>query len=571
MSEKKTTFDDLMEEFGEFTVYNESAEEKVEIDIDNESVLDMALPSLDNEDVSLQSEVEHLDNNFRLPIIDEIDNRCENKADYDNKDEAINNIDDGEESFNIDKTIENNYVETIEKVEPINEKPTEVQTAKDVIVTPDGRSLEDMLIHLRSPRNPIDQNLKEYKEKARAIEVNGKEHADKRYLKHTDRLKRQKKQIEGKKRGSRKYLQRNSYYSAEEKALMTSLGLKPKEFVDLMSSKSDLTQADKEKLIAMGVSGPDRYFKRKKFRTTPMDLDIIKYLAKFKFSNVRILSRLKLEPQSKTYRRLRRLKESGLVDELEMIGMGTIWFLTRAGMALSGYDFVHFKGKMPKTSTLPPVIGANHVAACLWNNTINILCDDDFPAVNRIVSKGGRLEKVVGENLVSELEIRSSLGKEANPDFGGVRGGAKNMYYAVGEKARAIWRQWKADGCPVDSPELEIGNEFLWILFPDSVLTRSFHIPDLVVVRDRDEDGSSNNIAIEVELNIKSKEKYRETLMAYKLDECIYNKVIWVTNNTSIAKSLNSVAEELGLGDKFDVVPMINESGFYKNRDIWHI
>lgn len=461
-------------------------------------------------------------------------------------------------------------VENDELLDTPLEKPSD-ESADKVVVTPSGHTLEDMLLHLRGGNVKIDKELNDYKKGAKVVEVNGKKKQDNRYVKHAERIESDTKSAEGKKKSAKGFLQKNTRYTEEEKVIMRNLGLQPADLVKVMKKDNGLTERDKARIIAAGRAGDEKYFKGKRFRATVGDRDIIQFLAKFKFSNTRILSRLRAEPQSRTWRKLQRLKEGGIVADSEVIGLGTIWYLTEAGMAFSGYSFPSYRNTPGKTSQMPPIIGANHVAACLWNNEHNILFLEDFPANNRLIPKRGDLERVQGETLISETELRSSLGRETNPSFGGSRDGAGQGQYAmVSESAAAIWHEWNKEGRSKFSPEMEVGNEYLWVLFPRSGLTKSFHIPDLIVSRPRDEDGTPRSIAVEVELNQKSYERYMETLTAYKLDEDIYEKVVWITPNAAISRVLTEIAETIGL-EGFDVVPMSNEDGLYKNPDIWHI
>lgn len=453
--------------------------------------------------------------------------------------------------------------------EPLSERGKSGEVDTNPIVTPDGRSLEEVILGIRSGTTPADKKLAELKAGLTETTVNGKVKPDDRYTKHAEGLSRKKSKAEKRIAASKKFLQKNSRYTEEEKLIMRSLGMNPKELVAAVSKKSKLTKGDKAKLLKMGALGEERFFKGKRFRATVGDLDILIFLAKFKFASVRILSRLRSEPQPQTWRKLNRLKRGGLVYDTEVIGMGTIWTLTEIGMSFAGYDFRTWRQNAPKVSTLPPLIGINHIAACLWNNEQNVLALDDFPSCNRMVHKAGKESLVQGESLVSELELRSSLSKEIKPTFAPTPDGY-NYYGQVGEAARALFHEWDSQGRKGVSPEFEIGQEFCWVLFPNSNLTQTFHVPDLVVARQRDEDGRPRSIAVELELHAKSIKRYKGILMAYKLDKHLYEKVVWVTNNNSIAKKIITAAEEVGL-TKFDVVPAINENGIYRNRDIWHI
>lgn len=439
----------------------------------------------------------------------------------------------------------------------------------DPIVTPDGLRMSEVLLAKRAGKTKLKNKKKSIALGLEEVELNGKTKKDKRYTKHKKVLEAEKKRDADRISASKKFIQKNARYTEEQKLIMRTLGLEPGDFEKVMSKKSKLTPAQKAEFAAAGMQGVDRFFKGRRIRPTVADHDIIEFLAKFKFASAKILSRIRGESVNSVWRKLDRLKKGGLVVDREVIGLGTIWALTSAGMAFSGYDFAPFSIRAPKTSTFAPIIGVNHVAACLWNNNFNILMLDDFPQSNRLVEVDGEPTYIRGETLISEQEIRSSLLKEGQPSFG--QGPSQGtMYEQVAIQAKAVWNEWEVAGRPYDSPEFEFGNEYLWVLYPEDDLTVSYHVPDLVLMRERRDDGSPQSIAVEVELNQKSEARYMKTLMAYKLDNKVYDRVIWITNNASIGRKLANVAREIGL-DNFDVVPMRNENGPYKNRDIWYI
>lgn len=573
MPENNKSFEDLFAGLNDFdSKQNDNKETETDDDnflfndeidqtiSDNNDFLDLnESDSSDNNNIEIFDYEDESDNDNKELIEDFTANEADSSKPF-----VLPNLLDTDESKDNTESTLNNTEENIKKDTALNDNKESESSVDNLlaetIVTPDGKSLEEILPSLNSGANSIDSQIKKYKNLSKDT-IN-----QKKYKKHKKRADEESKKAAGRIDSSKKFIQRNARYTEEEKLIMTSLGINPEDFTFILSKESGLTTADKAKIIDLGKKGTERYFKGKRFRTSIGDMDIIQFLAKFKFCNTRILSRIRSEQQSRTWRKLQRLKSGGIVADSEVIGMGTIWYLTEAGMALSGYPFQSYRQRAPKTSTLPPTIGANHIAACLWNNEINVLMLDDFPAHNRKVSKGGVIERVQGEELISELEIRSSLGKEANPNFTGEKG----TYIEVGERARAMWYEWESEGRSTSSPEFEIGNEFLWVLYPDSGFTKSYHVPDLVLARDRGPNGEPRSIAVEIELNAKSRQRYIETLMAFKLDENIYERVVWVTPNSSITRMLIEISEEIGLTG-FDVVPLINEDGIYKSKDIWYI
>lgn len=441
----------------------------------------------------------------------------------------------------------------------------------DVIVTPDGHSLSEMLPHLRSGTTQIEQQIKEYKNEANKVTINNKDKSDKRYLDHK-KIETQAKSEEALSKVQSKYIQSNARYTVDEKNIMRELGLKPKEYNYIMSLPSTkLSNADKLKILSAGARPINRVFKGKRFKVTRGDNDVLEFLSKFKLASTRILSLLRGEIQAATLRRLIRLRKNGLVADYEIPGLGTVWTLTEVGMNLSGNDLKTYRQRRPKMSILPPIIGINYVAACLWHNSYNVLFLNDFPAYNKhMYGNDGKTWTTKGEDLISELEIRSSFGRELKPTSGETFGVSSGIQDSVIKNAQLEWHKWDRNGRNIDSPETYIGNEYMYILFPEGGLTVNFHVPDLVIKRTRNENGTPESIAIECELTRKSHKNYVNTMRAYMEDRYLYKKVIWITNSAAIERRLRAAAKEIGFKD-FDVVPFTNENGIYKNRDIWYI
>lgn len=439
-----------------------------------------------------------------------------------------------------------------------------------VKVTKDGKSLEDMLPHLRGGSNPIDKTIADIRDKASDVSINNKTISDNRYTKHKDIIDNDVKRTNARRKLSTKFVQRNARYTEEEKIILRNLGIPMNNLVNAMK-QPDLTKGDKMNILKYGSKGLERYYKGKRFRVTHANLETLTFLAKFKFASTRILSLLQGEPQATTNRRLHRMKKSGLVADYEMPGMGTIWCTTEIGMALTGYDLKTFRQKRPKMSTVPPIIGINYVAACLWHNKYDVLFLPDYPA-NNFTRNGadGKQWKLPGEDLVSEQEIRSSYGKELKPkgsEFGDATSLTQDQLI---QNAHLIWHKWDKEGRNVESPEFYPGNEYLWILFPENGLSVNFHVPDLVIKRPRKADGTPQSIAVECELSHKSAKNYENTMQAYKDDKYVYDRVIWITNNASITRAIQAAAEKVG-NTNYDIVPFTNKNGVYKDRDIWYI
>jgi hypothetical protein len=68
----------------------------------------------------------------------------------------------------------------------------------------------------------------------------------------------------------------------------------------------------------------------------------------------------------------------------------------------------------------------------------------------------------------------------------------------------------------------------------------------------------------------KSPDRYDKIMLAYKLDEYLYEKVIWITPNTRVARALEEAAKSVGF-ENYSIIPIITETGTYNKADIWLI
>ena len=457
------------------------------------------------------------------------------------------------------------------ELDPEVEVPLEKPGMDEIIVTSDGRSLADMLPGLRGGKKTIDKVVSDIRNQENVVEVQGNKFSDNRYVKHANVIDEEKARDDERVALSMKYLQKNAKFTEQEKIIMRNLGLTSEQLSKVMKSQ-ELTKKEKKELIALGRYGSEKLFKGRRYRTTVGDAAMLEFLVKFKFANTRILRWISNEPQGRTWRKLNRLRDSGLVESKSLIGVPDLWGATPSGVAISGYAHNPGLRPMPKMFTISSNMGVNYIAACLWFNSVNVLNLDDFPAKNRIISlqEDGR-DRVRGEMLVSEYEIRSSLGKEINPQSSTMKTlGDERLYDVISSNVRREFEIWEEGGKLGESPESTLGNEYMWILFPTSQLTLSYHVPDLVVKRERGPNGEPRSIAVEVERYDKSNDRYDKIMLAYKLDEHLYEKVVWITPNTRVARALERAAKEVGF-DRYTIIPIITETGVYDKQDIWMI
>lgn len=319
-------------------------------------------------------------------------------------------------------------------------------------------------------------------------------------------------------------------------------------------------------LFEQAVSGKEALKRGTHLRFTQKDREVLQFLAMFRYVTDQQLARMFSQRTDSMYRRLTKLRKQGLVINRRLYGARPIWFLTEAGMIMSGYDLPRITDAKLTYSMFPHQFTVNHVAANLWGANLNVLNSPEYPERNKTGPDG---EKVFGEELVSELEIQSSLGKARSFRKG------EDFIPEMKAQTEKDFKDWKnAGGVEFgDSPEMIPGNEFMWALTPPYNLRLAYHVPDLVVKRPRNADGTPNSIAIEVEINNKPLNSYEKTLRAYKADKRIFKEVVWVCKNVGPAKKLEEISKEIGLWQegRIRIVPILTEHGVFKNKDLWTI
>lgn len=319
-------------------------------------------------------------------------------------------------------------------------------------------------------------------------------------------------------------------------------------------------------LYGQAVGGADALKRGSKLRFSEKDRQTLAFLAMFRYAPDHQLARIFSQSRVTMYNRLKRLRTQGLVIDKKMYGIRPIWFLTEAGMLLSGFDLPRVTESKMSFSMFPHQFTVNNTAGNLWGANVNVLNLPDYPERNRSDGRGGFS---FGESLVSELEIQSSLGRMKKFETGDV------FNPILRAQIEREFDEWLAAGGVEfgESPEFQFGNEYMWALLPPYNIKLAYHVPDLVVARPRSADGSPNSIAVEVEINNKSSRAYEKTLRAYKSDDKIFKEVVWVCKNIGPARKLESIAKEIGLWQegRLRIVPVLTEDGVFKEKDLWTI
>lgn len=275
-------------------------------------------------------------------------------------------------------------------------------------------------------------------------------------------------------------------------------------------------------------------FSSRNLRITPRDVDMIRFLARFRYAQGVQLARYVGASRKSVDQRLVKLGKAGLIRREDITRGQGVWTPTAMGYAVADMDFSSIGTGKISPVTLGHTLGLVNLAIDLEMGYQNVLGLDDFGGLNRIDTSGNL---VPGEMLVSEREIRQSMQrwKSVMP--------RKDMEEAL----RRGLVEWRELGDPdIPSPELEVGNEAMFVLWATRA-GRSDHIPDLVVTKPRKLDGSPGSIAVELELSTKPMNDWVRIMQTFAEDNSVYDQVHYFTHRKDVAKGLTNAAERAGL------------------------
>lgn len=350
--------------------------------------------------------------------------------------------------------------------------------------------------------------------------------------------------------------------SRYEKQILKTLGITQSDLSKLVAPDSSLTDYEKARLVSAGYFGTKPLGKgvRNSYGqfTTIGDLHYLYFLDKFKYASTFNLALAVGKSYSSARGTMQKMFTMGLVNKVTILNAPTMWCLTETGLATINSNNGLPGSKSAEPFALTERMYVNYIASCLYSNEINALNLDDFPYKGRYFQG----ELVRGEELISEAEILSSMYYEMSklvPNFYTKDSYKGERFKLMTDKWETDWRKWERED-KKGSPEKIPGNEYLYILFSSNPFTNKFLVPDLIVSRPRNKDGSPNNIAIEVERSLKTEEDYRKKLLAYKEDSRVYGKVVYITPLNVIAGRVSKVASDINF-DRFDIMPPMDKNG----------
>ena len=446
-----------------------------------------------------------------------------------------------------------------EKIDKLKLKSIANDLSKQVMIGDYGMSVAEYLENKRKPRKKKGKQTEKIQrkkekqiaslEKLKGKNVYSKSLLHANMLRLNNELKERKDYQKERKYNNDSLLEKSS---SRKNRFYKAIGMSEKEAVKQLSVDSVLTDEEKLELLNSGYYGNVNIGKRivgetRSLRLTPNDYIVLDFLAKYKVATPNILSIAVGKDASKVRRRLRRLLKMNLVEMKLYGGFKEVWMTSQLGYSLV-QDGIFLK---VSASGLSQALVLAYVGACLYSNRINLLNLTDYPYHGREFMG----QRVNGEDVLHEKAIRGSQTKAMykGEKFKKLASGKKN-YSEVQDEVERAWRLWESNGRKGESPEMGEGNEHYFILYPKA-------------------DGSSNHIAVEVELKRTKIKDLRAKLWGYYKDKQVYKKVVYVINSKYHYNLLMKVIEEIGMTkDDIDVVGLTDLNGnVMKNKmDVWN-
>lgn len=271
--------------------------------------------------------------------------------------------------------------------------------------------------------------------------------------------------------------------------------------------------------------------RKKRVQLTERDIAIIRLLGKYKFGY-----RTQIESfcdRKDLSRRLTQLGNAGLIRSEKITQNQAVWTPTQAGIEITGLEVSTLTHGRIQPTTIAHTVGLLNLGIGFEKGDPrnNLLRDASWPCdwrkeLNRD-QISYRLER--GETVVTERMVERSWKRQL------AMYGEDDLVYQF-QQAMAWRPRAGATGLDLFGPESEEGNEWMFTGMPPY----KAHIPDMVLVRPRNPDGSVQHVAIELELSSKSIPEWRRILEGFKASEA-FKTVAYFTHKRTVKDGLLAV------------------------------
>lgn len=344
-------------------------------------------------------------------------------------------------------------------------------------------------------------------------------------------------------------------------------------------NRSDEEIADLNRRAAAGELLPGRKRRRSAYSrrdVTEKDLQLLTFLAHFKYATDGPLATFANVQRRTVYRRMMGLREMKLVQLADVPGARRLWVVSNKGRRVLEDSQRIYEGEVRRMR--PDEISIEHVGH-------NLAIAQTAAWLTRGMPEFESRQKWAGipyalSTLTSEFKVRQGWDRlmSANNEKLKVERDGKRLYTHGGIGAKYKAAQFRrADEGKIAHSELYEDEPSLWTLSNATHVdddTKEFHYPDLVLNREAVRDSSApKSIALEIELSVKNKGELAKIMRMYKADRKTYIACVWVVSTPRIKRHVETVLKQLGLDDspRFIIVPLFDSFGEQHQGEPWRL
>lgn len=290
----------------------------------------------------------------------------------------------------------------------------------------------------------------------------------------------------------------------------------------------------------------------KAFHLTERDIIVMRFLARYRYAYTDQLARLVDTMPRTITARLRVLEKRGFVRRQPITERQYLWMTRKAGNLIVDISFPEIRKGAVSYATIAHTIGLTNLGVEFEREAGGKDLLGEGKGIANWVMPSNRWKlgiwgnpegKTLGEMTVTEREIRQG-----------------QLRWRGGRSSKEMRELVSLAAASPEAPELEEGQEGLFVIYGAGGKGGE-HIPDLVIARERDENGKPQHLAIELELTAKSNADWKKILRNYRDNGEMYSKIYYFTHKRSISTALQKVNEEVGLGDRLVVRKYVPVNG----------
>jgi predicted transcriptional regulator len=310
---------------------------------------------------------------------------------------------------------------------------------------------------------------------------------------------------------------------------------------------------------------------------TEIDLDILTFLAHFKYSTDGPLATFANVKRRTVYRRMMGLREMKLVNRVDVPGARRLWLVTDKGRRVLEEAQRINEGDVrrirPEEVTLDQMghnLAIAQTAAWFTRGMPPFEGDQKWMSMPFAV-----------DSLTSEYKLRSgwqALIADNKDKLEKRFDSGKRMYThgEIGEKHRKQQFERASQG-DVSYDQLFADEPSLWTLSNANHaedVTKEFHYPDLVINREAQRTSSKPvSIALEIELTVKNKGELARIVRMFKQDRHAYKAQVWVVSSPVVKRHIESVFKQLGVDSSpfYSIIPLFDSDGNEHTGHPWKL